>query len=248
MAKKPRPPAITADQLLAAYANGYFPMALNRQDADLYWFCPEERGVLPLDRFNVPRGLARAMKKRDYRITVDQAFEPVIRACGTLTPTRRETWINETIVRLYTELAGKGRAHSIEVWYPRAAVPLAEDGSLPVVVTAPDTGEDYVLAGGLYGVSLGRAFFGESMFSRAPDASKIALVSLVIILKEAGYQLLDTQYVNEHLQQFGIEAWSKRRYLSHLAKALELKALDHGQRFTDAAARIYSHTMKGTTP
>ena len=187
---------LTPDMLLAAYANGYFPMALNKDDPELYWFSPEERGVLPLETFNIPRGLARAMKKHAYIITVDTAFEEVIRACGTLTKERKETWINEKIVALYTALFDAGHAHSIEVWQGKT------------------------LIGGLYGVSLGGAFFGESMFSRAPDASKIALVRLVEVLRAAGYQLLDTQYVNEHLKQFGVEGWSKRRYMTKLEKAL----------------------------
>lgn len=196
---------LTPDMLLTAYANGYFPMALHRDDPELYWFSPEERGVLPLARFNIPRGLARAMKTHPYRVTVDTAFEAVIRACGTLTTTRHETWINESIVQLYTALFAAGHAHSIEVW------------------------EEDRLVGGLYGVSIGGAFFGESMFSRASDASKIALVHLVEILKAADYQLLDTQYVNEHLKQFGVEAWSKARYMTKLAKARESRPAPFAQ-------------------
>ncbi len=188
---------LNPETLLNAYANGYFPMALNKDDPELYWFSPEERGVLPLDTFNIPRGLARAMKKHDYTITVDTTFEEVIRSCGTLTEERDETWINEKIVQLYTALFAAGHAHSIEVW---------------------QGGE---LIGGLYGVSLGGAFFGESMFSKAPDASKIALVRLVEILRAADYQLLDTQYVNDHLKQFGVEAWPKERYMIKLENALK---------------------------
>jgi len=182
--------------LLAAYANGYFPMALEKDDPELYWFSPTERGVLPIEGFNVPRGLARAMKKYDYTVTVDADFEAVIRACGTITRHRQDTWINEEIIQLYTALHRMGHAHSVETW---------SGGKL---------------VGGLYGVSLGGAFFGESMFSRASEASKIALVTLVDILREAGYQLLDTQYVNDHLKQFGIEAVPKRRYMTKLENAL----------------------------
>jgi leucyl/phenylalanyl-tRNA--protein transferase len=190
------PTIITPDMLLGAYANGYFPMAMERDDPELYWFSPEERGVLPIEGFNIPRGLARAMKTHPYTITTDRDFEAVIRACGTLTPTRHETWINENIVTLYTTLHRMGHAHSIETW------------------------QDDHLVGGLYGVSLGGIFFGESMFSRAPDASKIALVTLVDILREAGYSLLDTQYVNNHLKQFGVEAVPKKIYMRKLEKAL----------------------------
>ncbi len=182
--------------LLAAYQNGYFPMALEKDDPELYWFSPEERGVLPIEGFNIPRGLKRAMKEHPYTITVDRDFDAVIRACSTLTSKRKDTWINDAIIELYNELHVRGAAHSIEVWL---------DGEL---------------VGGLYGVSIGGVFFGESMFSSAENASKIALVTLVEILKEAGYELLDTQYVNEHLKQFGVESISKKRYMTKLEKAL----------------------------
>lgn len=235
-------PPLTSDMLLAAYANGYFPMALNRDDPELYWFSPEERGVLPLDTFNIPRGLARAMKKHDYTITVDTAFEEVIRACGTLTKERHETWINEQIVALYTALFEAGHAHSIEVWAATPALsPRLHDGvHLPKKDGPRDkpgvTRQGLSLIGGLYGVSLGGAFFGESMFSRAPDASKIALVHLVNILREADYQLLDTQYVNDHLKQFGVEAWSKKRYMTKLEKALRASP-NPSTRFSTASVR-----------
>lgn len=187
---------LTPEMLLVAYANGYFPMALDKDDPELYWFAPEERGVLPIEGFNVPRGLARAMKKYDYTVTVNHDFDAVIRACGTITRHRQDTWINEEIIRLYTALHRMGHAHSVETW---------SGGQL---------------VGGLYGVSLGGVFFGESMFSRASEASKIALVTLVEILREAGYEMLDTQYVNDHLKQFGVEAVPKRRYMTKLEKAL----------------------------
>lgn len=245
---------ITPDMLLAAYANGYFPMALSKDDPELYWFSPEERGVLPLESFNIPRGLARAMKKHHYTITVDTAFEEVIRACGTLTPTRHETWINESIVALYTELFRQGYAHSVEVWESVTSENAAgsvvppplggrlgggQNEAMTVPPTAPPQPSPYGggrLIGGLYGVSLGGAFFGESMFSCAPDASKMALVRLVEILREAGYQLLDTQYVNEHLKQFGVEAWSKRRYMTKLEKALSASP-NPSTRFSTASVR-----------
>lgn len=232
MTDEPSPP-LTPDMLLTAYANGYFPMALAKDDPELYWFSPEERGVLPLETFNIPRGLARAMKKHRYHITVDTAFEQVIRACGTLTKDRHETWINECIVQLYTSLFHAGHAHSIEVW---AKVVSPESLVVSNRLTTDDSGLTTQLVGGLYGVSLGGAFFGESMFSRAADASKIALVHLVDLLKEAGYELLDTQYVNEHLKQFGVEAWSKRRYMTKLAKALSASP-NPSTRFSTASVR-----------
>ncbi len=202
--------ALTPEMLLVAYANGYFPMALDKNDPELYWFSPEERGVLPIEGFNIPRGLARAMHKYDYTVTVDRDFDGVIRACGTLTRHRQDTWINDEIIRLYGALHKMGHAHSIETW---------SGGQL---------------VGGLYGVSLGGVFFGESMFSRASEASKIALVTLVGILREAGYALLDTQYVNDHLKQFGIEAVKKRRYMGQLARALQI-APDPSARFMEVA-------------
>jgi len=189
---------ITPDMLLAAYENGYFPMAMEADDPELYWFSPDERGVIPLGQFNIPRGLKRAMKKHAYTVTVDRAFEAVMRGCAAVTKGRQETWINAKIIELYTTLHARGQAHSVEVW--------AAEGQL---------------IGGLYGVSIGGAFFGESMFSRAADASKIALVTLVEILNEANYELLDTQYVNEHLKQFGVEAWDKARYMTKLENALK---------------------------
>ena len=220
-------PLVTPHQLLAAYENGYFPMALAADDPELYWFSPEERGVLPLgDGFHIPTSLAKFMKTQPYRITVDTAFEQVIRACGT----RNETWINETIVSLYTELHRMGHAHSVEVWDSSNAKTMPRVGSAEPEgqgsasnareggVSPPSNKQ--LLIGGLYGVSLGGAFFGESMFSRASNASKIALVSLVELLREAGYALLDTQYVNDHLKQFGVEAMPKETYMMKLANAL----------------------------
>ena len=188
---------LTPELLLDAYANGYFPMALSAADPELYWFSPEERGVLPLDTFNIPRGLKRAMKNRPYTITVDQAFEQVIRSCGMKTETRDETWINEPIIALYTELHRMGYAHSIEVWQAasEAEDTLTQSSTSRVVFHGEGvSGSEgdaspssrLKLIGGLYGISLGGAFFGESMFSRAPDASKIALVKLVQILRDAG--------------------------------------------------------------
>lgn len=204
--------ALSPEMLLVAYANGYFPMAMEKDDPELYWFSPEERGVLSIEHFNIPRGLKRVMKDHGFTLKVDTAFEEVIRACGTITEGRHETWINEEIVNLYTGLFEMGHAHSVESW---------RDGKL---------------VGGLYGVSLGGAFFGESMFSRAPEASKVALVTLVEILAEAGYELLDTQYVNDHLKQFGVEAISKKRYKTKLEKALRASP-NPSMRFSTVSVR-----------
>jgi leucyl/phenylalanyl-tRNA---protein transferase len=189
-------PELTPEMLLAAYAGGYFPMAESKKDDALYWFSPEERGVIPLESFNIPRGLARFMKDHPFTLRVDTCFREVITACAEITAKRDDTWINTRIINLYTELHSMGYAHSIETW---------REGKL---------------VGGLYGVSLGGAFFGESMFSREAEASKVALVTLVEILREAGYRLLDTQYVNPHLTQFGCIAMNKRTYKRNLEKAL----------------------------
>jgi leucyl/phenylalanyl-tRNA--protein transferase len=195
-----RPPdssEITASRLLHAYANGYFPMADGRNESELYWYTPQLRGILPLDNFHIPGSLKKFLRHCPYRVKVDTAFEKVIRACAdTRTGKPGGTWINDTIIALYCELARDGVAHSVECW---------QDGEL---------------AGGLYGVSLGGAFFGESMFSQAPNASKVALMHLVERLKAAGYLLLDTQYVNDHLKQFGVREIAREDYLALLAKAL----------------------------
>jgi len=188
---------LIADELLAAYAAGYFPMADSRDATELYWYAPELRGILPLDDFHVPRSLQKFLRDCPYAVKVDTAFEQVIRACANIkTEKRLNTWINDTIILLYCELAQRGHAHSVECW---------QDGQL---------------VGGLYGVSLGGAFFGESMFSHVPNASKVALVALVERLKNAGYTLLDTQYVNDHLVQFGVQEIEKDVYLELLEKAL----------------------------
>ena len=187
---------LTPHILLTAYQNAYFPMALDKDDPEIYWFCPEERGVLPIKEFNIPRGLKKVLRDHPFTLRTDSCFTEVMEACAEINNKRDETWINEEIIRAYTELHEMGHAHCVETWL---------DGKL---------------VGGLYGVSIGGAFFGESMFSRVPEASKVALVTLVEILDEAGYVLLDTQYVNDHLKQFGVEAISKRRYKTKLLKAL----------------------------
>jgi leucyl/phenylalanyl-tRNA--protein transferase len=176
--------------LLEAYRRGIFPMA---EDGELLWFSPERRGLIPLDeRFHVPKGLKRALRRRPFEVRRDHAFEAVIRACAE----RDETWIDETIVASYTRLHALGFAHSVECW------------------------DDDGLQGGLYGVKLGRAFFGESMFSRKTDASKIALVHLVEWLRGEGVVLLDTQWMTEHLRQFGGYELARDEYLIALQEAL----------------------------
>lgn len=187
---------LTPDLVLSAYAQGWFPMAERREDTELFWLSPEERGVIPLDKFHVPRRLARLVRSDHYEVRYDTAFAEVIRACAAPAPDRSESWINADILRLYEGLFEMGHAHSVECWH---------DGKL---------------AGGLYGVSLRGAFFGESMFSRERDASKVALVHLVARLIEGGFSLLDAQFITTHLSQFGAIAISRPHYLRWLEKAL----------------------------
>ena len=170
---------ITPQVLLKAYACGIFPMAESADDNALYWIEPERRGILPLDRVHVPRRLARTIRQGGFEVKIDNDFDAVIDGCAAPRAGRRSTWINGRIRNLYAELFAMRHCHTVEVW---------------------DDGE---LIGGLYGVHLGRAFFGESMFSKARDASKIALVYLVARLKFGGFELLDTQFLTGHLARFG---------------------------------------------
>jgi leucyl/phenylalanyl-tRNA---protein transferase len=170
---------ITPHVLLKAYACGIFPMAESAEDNALYWIEPERRGILPLDRVHVPRRLARTIRQGGFEVRIDNNFDGVIAGCAAPRAGRRSTWINGRIRSLYADLFVLGHCHTVEVW------------------------EGDELIGGLYGVHLGRAFFGESMFSKARDASKIALVYLVARLKFGGFQLLDTQFVTSHLARFG---------------------------------------------
>ena len=191
---------ITPEVLLKAYACGIFPMAESVDDPGLFWVEPELRGILPLDEFHVPKRLARTIRQGIYQVTFDTAFEQVIAACAEATNERQETWINQRIVDLYTELHRMGYCHSVECRLK---------------------GE---LVGGLYGISLGGAFFGESMFSRARDASKVALAHLVERLKRQGFRLLDTQFNTQHLSQFGTIEIPKAEYGKLLDHALETDA------------------------
>src|SRR5581483_7867222 len=187
---------ITPEVLLKAYACGIFPMAESADDPALYWIEPERRGVIPLDRFHVPDRLARTVRSDRFAVAVDRDFDGVIEGCARPALGRSRTWINTRIRNLYRRLYERGDCHTVEVY---------EGGEL---------------VGGLYGVSLGRAFFGESMFHTARDASKVALVHLVARLKAGQYGLLDTQFVTEHLKSFGATEISRRRYTALLDKAL----------------------------
>jgi leucyl/phenylalanyl-tRNA--protein transferase len=186
--------------LLSAYAQGLFPMAERRDDPTLYWVSPEQRGIIPLDSFHVPHRLARTARSGRFTITSDQAFARVMEECAASRPGREESWINAEILRLYGALAASGHAHSVECW---------RDGKL---------------AGGLYGVMLGAAFFGESMFSNETDASKVALVALVEMLKRGGFTLLDTQFLTPHLARFGAREIPRHEYLLLLQDAIRRAA------------------------
>jgi leucyl/phenylalanyl-tRNA--protein transferase len=188
--------AFTADDLVACYRRGVFPMAEARDDDRVFLIDPELRGVLPLDAFHVSRRLARTVRSDVFDVRIDTAFEAVIDACAAAAPDRPETWINPLIRALYRDLFGRGLVHTVECW------------------------QDEVLIGGLYGVSLGGAFFGESMFSRVRDASKVALVHLVGRLIVGGYTLLDAQFMTEHLTQFGAVEIKRAAYRRALAQAL----------------------------
>jgi len=188
---------ITPQVLLKAYACGIFPMAETAGDPGIFWVEPEMRGILPLEEFHIPRSLKKTFRNTDFQIRFDFDFEAAMMACAEQTDNRRQTWINAPIKRLYGELHEMGNAHSVEVY------------------------ESDKLVGGLYGVRLGRAFFGESMFSRRTDASKIALIHLVYEMRRAGFALLDTQFTTPHLEKFGVIEVPKDDYQILLDKALD---------------------------
>ena len=210
------PVTLTPDLLVAAYRAGAFPMA-DPDDGDrIGWYAPDPRAVLPLDAFHVPKTLARTVRAGRYRVTVDAAFEAVVRACAAPAPGREQTWISDDIVRAYTELWRRGLGHSVECW--------ADDGT-----------ERGRFAGGLYGVALGGAFFGESMVSRERDASKVALVWLVRRLRAGGFTLLDTQMSTPHLARFGVVEVSRAEYERRLGAALAVRADWHALDRADTA-------------
>lgn len=208
------------DLLIRAYMVGVFPMADSRDAPDVFWVEPKRRGILPLDGFHLPRSLAKLIRSERFTVTVDHCFADVMRACAEPQPDRPDTWINDLILSNYQALFERGRAHSVECWL---------DGRL---------------AGGLYGVHLNGAFFGESMFTRVRDASKVALVHLVARLKLGGFRLLDTQFLTDHLARFGTIEIDQKRYQSALSEALSvsgdffaLDSLDAADAVEDAAAR-----------
>ena len=192
---------ISPELMLRAYAAGIFPMAKSKSAETVFWVDPRERGILPLDKFHIPKSLRKTVRQNRFDIRCDQAFSQTLEECGRPTLGRRDTWINADIERCVNELHAMGFAHSVECW---------QDGKL---------------VGGLYGISIGSAFFGESMFSRVADASKVALVDLVARLKLGGFRLLDTQFVTDHLERFGVIEIPTRDYLVLLEDALKCQAV-----------------------
>jgi leucyl/phenylalanyl-tRNA--protein transferase len=207
---------ITPELLLRAYAAGVFPMAESAESTELQWIEPRWRGVIPLDAFHVPRSLRKTMRRRPFEVTADRAFAAVMAGCAEKRPVRESTWINSEILSLYGALHERGHAHSIECW------------------------RDGALVGGLYGVSLGAAFFGESMFSRETDASKAALVHLVARLRRGGFRLLDTQFLTGHLARFGAVEVPRARYRRLLADALAERAVFYRDDDEAVAAALQS--------
>ncbi len=206
---------ISAALLLRAYRMGLFPMAQSRDDPDIFWLNPEARGVLPLDGFHLSRSLRRTLRKTSFAASLNRDFEGVVSACAD----REETWINPTIFRLYRELHDWGYAHSLEIW----------DGE--------------ALVGGVYGVAIGQAFFGESMFSRRRDASKIALAWLVAHLSACGFRLFDTQFLTDHLASLGGQEIPRAAYLARLQRALAGHADITAQPLPDAQSVVQRITQ-----
>ena len=192
---------IPTDLLLKAYASGVFPMAESASDPEVFWVRPETRGIIPLDGFHTPKSLLKTIRKNRFEIRFDSDFEATIDACAEKREERRSTWINVPIREAYIELHRMGHCHSVEAW---------RDGRL---------------VGGLYGLALGRVFFGESMFSKETDASKVCLVALVERLNERGFALLDTQFTTEHLKHFGAIDVPRAKYEKMLVEALKGEAL-----------------------
>ena len=205
---------LTPDLLIAAYRAGAFPMADPDNGDRVGWYAPDPRAVLPLDALHVPKSLGRTVRAGRFRITADRAFEAVVRACAAPAPGREQTWISDEIVEAYTTLHRRGVGHSVECWT-----------------------DDDRLAGGLYGVALGGAFFGESMVSHERDASKVALVWLVRRLRAGGFTLLDTQMSTPHLARFGVVGISRAEYERRLAAALAVPADWHALDGRGGAAR-----------
>ena len=201
MSNRETPLNLSPELLLRAYATGIFPMSESHDDPNVFWVEPQERGILPLDQFHVPRRLKKVVRKANFDVVCDRAFEQVLDLCAERSKGRDQTWINQPIHDAVVKLHEMGFAHSVECW---------RDGKL---------------VGGLYGIALGAAFFGESMFSKETDASKVALVHLVARLRLGGFRLLDTQFTTAHLSQFGVLEIPSTQYLDLLDDALQFQGV-----------------------
>lgn len=208
----PPPPLIPVETLLLAYRSGIFPMADSREDPEIFWVEPRERAVFPLDRFTLSKSLRKAVRQDRFRVTCDTAFSDVMVSCAAPRPDHPESWISQRIAASYAQLHRAGHAHSIECW----------DGQ--------------ALVGGLYGVSFDRVFCGESMFSRADNASKVALVWLIALLKHAGFAVLDCQFMTDHLASLGAEAMSQADYVRQITQARGEPEMSLGEAYVSLVA------------
>lgn len=226
--------SISPEQLLWAYSQGFFPMAQHRRSSQVQWYSPDPRALLPLESMHLSRSLRRRIKRGDYKITRDRCFEQVIRCCAQPRPEEPQTWINSQIREVFLSLHAQGHAHSVEAWlpiegHPRCAALPTAPGATPLdrmpTAQAHELGlagkDRYRLAGGIYGLAIGGAFFAESMFSRAVDASKVCLAMLVDHLRQRGFTLLDVQFPNPHLEQFGVMTVPRSEYLRRLETAVK---------------------------
>ena len=200
--------SLTPANIIKAYSIGIFPMAENHSDKNIFWIDPEKRGILPLECLHVSKSLRKTLRREHFHVTYNHNFDHIIKECARLSSTRSETWINQEIIEAYTDLHKMGYAHSVECWKKDKIV------------------------GGLYGISLGGAFFGESMFSRESNASKISLVHLVALLKDRGFVLLDTQFTTDHLEKMGVIEISRKTYHKKLQYAL-LKSASFCQKYSN---------------
>ena len=205
---------LNPELLLSAYTLGLFPMANDRDDPTIHWIDPIRRGIIPLDEFHIPRRLRRTIRRNPFELRVNSAFRDVIESCAAATGDRPRTWLNDDMIELYVQIHKRGYGHSIECW------------------------QGDQLVGGLYGLAIGGAFFGESMFSRERDASKLALVDLVERLRFGGFRLLDTQFVTHHLRQFGAIEINRTQYRRRLRSAIAVQATfpEHDHPLEDSSA------------
>ena len=213
---------INEEAILKGYSLGIFPMSESFDDPNIYWINPKKRGVIPLDDFKISKSLKKEIKKKKFKITINKNFNQVIKNCAKKTENRPTTWINKEIVELYSNLNQIGHAHSIEAWFKNK------------------------LVGGLYGVSLGSAFFGESMFSKMSNASKVCLVYLIANLKIKGFTLLDTQFVNPYLKKLGAIEITRKNYLKLLGKSLK-KNTNFSKKISQSSIYEIIHSMTQTS-